>query len=107
MEYIRLTTLPKGAIVYVETNIAVYELNMLTDGKARVCSNKPPFNEKPLPCTIIGCVGPDGTVFADCIYHDTQLLISTPKRRYVTTKVCTASIRGNNWYYEFWTDLNT
>lgn len=80
---------------------------MLSDCKAQVCSNKPPFDKKPLPCTIIGCVGSDGTVFADHIYHDTQLLVATPKRRYISTKIRTASIRGSNWYYELWTDLNT
>lgn len=100
-EFIEPAKLEFGTIIYLETNARVYELEILGDNRAIVSGGKGFLGKK--PCTIIGSVD-IGPIFAGKILRNHHLIISTPKRRYTTGLIKSASITNGKWRYDLWKD---
>jgi len=99
---IELGKLSPKTIILVETNKYVFEFHIEADS-VYVSSSNTEVISGLQQCIIAGCIDENGTLFAGLISRGKHLIIHIKnRRRYVTGRIKSASVRGDGWSYELW-----
>ncbi len=95
--------LAPNTLILVETTAQVFEFLTREDGKIWATgAGKRGFGRQ--SAEFVGSIDQNGTLFADMIVRNHHLIIKLVDGRYTTGCVKSASIQGNGYKYELWSD---
>ena len=98
---IEISKLRPGTIILIETPAQVYEIAIIKPPSARLLTFGPRLCGR-YNGILAGCLGSSGTLFAGFILHLSHLCFNSGNIKHASGQIQSASLHGNNWYYEIW-----